>query len=403
VIILSDTEYEIDLLRRLVSIKSISGNGKAYSEISKIIKQELEKLRFDVHILDGNEEAKDGIPRPNIVGIKNIGANKTLGLLTHYDVVPPGDGWKTDPFNLTISEKQGEIRAYGRGAADDKGCIAAALGALRKIINKEKKLQWNIVFMSVADEEIGGRFGAGYVARKHMVDLDALIVLDASSLGLVIGASGIVHGQIIIHGKSGHAGYIFGSENALHRAIIFLNNFLSFINFRSTKLSKLKNMGNIPIPNLWGRFSFTWIKTPTYTYNIVPSDVIIGFDMRLIPEENVDTALAELKSYFEMTKYRTSIYDVELKIIRAFPGYATSENNEFIKDAHKALLDATGRKLPIIGMLGGNDGGWFRDYNIPMVSFGVWDEKSNIHGANESVSLKKILELEQFLANLILG
>ncbi len=393
--------YELSLLKKLVSINSQTGNIEGYREITNVIINEINSLGMEIRIYDGNNEAKDGIYRPNIVAHYNVGADKTLGLLTHFDTVPPGTSWHVDPFGAEIKEVDGEERVFGRGAADDKGCIVAALGALRRIIKKNIRSRWNITFMCVADEEIGGHYGAGYIARNRFVSLDALIVLDSSSLGLVVGTSGIVHGVIKIKGKQGHAGYILGSQNALHRAVIFLREMLDFIDSRSLKISKLKNPGSMPIPNIWGRFSLTWIKTSNTTFNVIPGDVEVGFDMRLIPEEEPKDAVAELKAFFEMMKYKTSIYDVELDIIRTHAGYYTDEKHPFVRIARDALYEATGRTLPIIGMLGGNDGGWFRDYNIPIISFGVWDEKSNIHGEDESVSLRKIYELEEFIVNLI--
>ncbi len=398
---MSELNYEKRLLSRLVAIKTITGNSEAYQEIASFISNELNQLGLKVDIFDGEAEAKDNVARPNIVSRLDAGAPQTLGILTHYDVVPPGSGWDTDPFNLVIKTVDDEARAIGRGAADDKGCICATIAAIKYLVENNLPLKWNILFMCTADEEIGGMYGAGYLARNRLVDMDALVVLDSSSMGLVIGTSGIMHGDIEVLGRQGHAGYIFSSQNALHKAITFLNVFLEFTNHRALKLSNLKNPAGIPIPQVWGRYSLTWIKTDTMTYNIIPGRVTIGFDMRLLPEEDPNDAIAELKSYFEMTKYRLSMDNVFLRIRRAFPGYMTDKENPFVKKALKAALASTGRTLPLIGMLGGNDGGWFRDYNIPIISFGAWDERSNIHGPNESVSLKKIEELKNFIIRLV--
>jgi len=393
--------YEVGLLKRLVSIKSVTGNGEGYREIASLLEDELKKLGLKINIYDGETEAKDGIPRPCVVAIYDVGAEKTLGILTHYDVVDVGGEWKYNPFSLEIVEENGEIRLYGRGAADDKGCIVAAIGAVKDIIEKGLESHWNLALIIVPDEEIGGRYGAGYIARNKYIDLDALVVADSSSMGLVVGASGIVHGEIILRGAQGHAGYIFGSQNAIHKAIIFLREMLGFTTIRSQKLSRLKNPPEYPIPRLWGRFSITKINTRNIAYNIVPGEVIVGFDMRLIPEEDVEDALAELKSFFEMTKYKTGIHDASMRIIRAFPGWMTPEEHKFVKHAHKILREITGKDLPIIGMLGGNDGGWFRHYGIPIVSFGVWDEKSHIHGVDESASLNRIMDLKNFIIKLV--
>ncbi|MBO4831896.1 MAG: Sapep family Mn(2+)-dependent dipeptidase [Oscillospiraceae bacterium] len=51
-----------------------------------------------------------------------------LGIIAHLDVVGAGDGWATDPFELSMSE-HGEI-LYGRGVSDDKGPAVAAMYAM---------------------------------------------------------------------------------------------------------------------------------------------------------------------------------------------------------------------------------------------------------------------------------
>lgn len=392
--------YEVKLLESLVSIRSVSGNGEEYKRIASLIEEEMRKLGLKTSVYDGSLEAKDGIPRPCLVGVLNSDADKTLGILMHYDVVDVGGTWKYDPFKLTVVEEDSEIRLYGRGAADDKGCIAASFGAVKEIVEKNLEPRWNLALIITPDEEIGGEFGAGYIARNKLVDLDALIVADSSSISLVIGASGIVHGDIIVRGVQGHAGYIFGTENAVHKAIVLLNEMLNFTTFRSQKLSKLKNPPEYPIPRLWGRFSITRINTMNQAYNIVPGEVVVGFDMRLTPEERVEDSLAELKAFFEMAKYKTGIHDAYLRIVRAFPGWMTPEDHPFVVHSHRILQEIANRSLPITGMLGGNDGGWFRDYNIPIISFGVWDEKSKIHGVDESASLARILDLKRFIVKL---
>lgn len=393
--------YEVSILRKLVAINTVTGNEEGYVEIARILEDELRSLGLDVRTYDGGASAPDGKSRPIIIGYLDSGSEKTLGILVHYDVVDPGVGWSYDPFKLTIREENGDFRLYGRGSADDKGCIAGAIGAIKRIISEKIEAKWNVVLMITPDEEIGGDYGAGYIARNRLVELDALLVADSSSMGLIVGTSGLIHGIIRINGVQGHAGYIVGSQNALHRAINFLNNFMDYINFRAQKISKLDNPPNIPFPKLWGRISLTWIKSSSYTYNIIPSVVEAGFDMRLIPEEKVDDALVELKTFFEITKHKTGIFDVELEVVRKHGSYFTDPNHPFVQHAHSLLKKVTKRDIPIIGMLGGNDGAWFGDWGIPIISFGVWDESSYIHGKDESASLRRILELRDFIVELI--
>ena len=52
-----------------------------------------------------------------------------LGILSHLDVVPAGEGWSFPPFACTVKDGI----AYGRGAIDDKGPSVAVLYAVKCI------------------------------------------------------------------------------------------------------------------------------------------------------------------------------------------------------------------------------------------------------------------------------
>lgn len=57
---------------------------------------------------------------------------RLIGILSHLDVVPAGDGWTQDPFGGEIVDG----RIYGRGTTDDKGPTIAVLYAMKAL--KEK-------------------------------------------------------------------------------------------------------------------------------------------------------------------------------------------------------------------------------------------------------------------------
>jgi acetylornithine deacetylase/succinyl-diaminopimelate desuccinylase-like protein len=82
----------------------------------------------------------------------------------HLDVVPadPAD-WQVDPF-------AGEIRdgcVWGRGAVDMKDMDAMTLAVLRSRLREGRHPPRDIVVAFVADEEAGGKYGAGWLARTH--------------------------------------------------------------------------------------------------------------------------------------------------------------------------------------------------------------------------------------------
>lgn len=74
-----------------------------------------------------------------------------IAVLTHLDVVPPGDGWTTPPFEPQI---RGD-RLYARGAIDDKGPAMASLYALLAVKSLGLPLRRQVRLIWGTDEESG--------------------------------------------------------------------------------------------------------------------------------------------------------------------------------------------------------------------------------------------------------
>ncbi|NHJ85695.1 MAG: M20/M25/M40 family metallo-hydrolase, partial [Asgard group archaeon] len=107
-----------------------------------------------------------------------VGSGKFhLLLMAHFDVVPVGDGWETDPFNMTI--KDGSI-AYGRGVIDNKNNVASIMTILPLIqeLNLSDKL--TVCFELSGDEEIGGVHSAGNYLKKFERMPDVVMNLDGA-------------------------------------------------------------------------------------------------------------------------------------------------------------------------------------------------------------------------------
>ena len=90
-------------------------------------------------------------------------AEPALVLLSHIDVVPVNaEFWTVPPYS-------GEIRdgfVWGRGALDMKSTAIAELMAFLKLHRDKTPLRRDVIFLATADEEAGGEFGAGWVARS---------------------------------------------------------------------------------------------------------------------------------------------------------------------------------------------------------------------------------------------
>ena len=87
---------------------------------------------------------------PNLVAtLPGSGGGRSMMLLGHADVVSPGEGWTVDPF--AAKRKDGAV--YGRGAADMKGGMAAAVAALEILAAEKIRLRGDVILASVVDEE----------------------------------------------------------------------------------------------------------------------------------------------------------------------------------------------------------------------------------------------------------
>lgn len=99
----------------------------------------------------------------NLVGYIEYGeGDKTFAILAHADVMPAGEGWNTDPFEMTIKDN----KVYGRGASDDKGPGLAAYYGLKMMKDQGIKPKCKIRFIVGTDEE------SNWTGMKHYFDLE---------------------------------------------------------------------------------------------------------------------------------------------------------------------------------------------------------------------------------------
>ncbi|MFD2370727.1 dipeptidase PepV [Brevibacillus sp. GCM10020057] len=87
-----------------------------------------------------------------------------IGILSHVDVVPEGDGWSTPPFAAEIVD--GKLVA--RGAIDDKGPTMAAIFAAKIVQELGLPLSRRVRFIFGTDEESSWQCVNTYFASEEM-------------------------------------------------------------------------------------------------------------------------------------------------------------------------------------------------------------------------------------------
>ena len=140
--------------------------------------------------------------RTNVVGRIGTGS-KSIGFVSHMDVVPPGelDQWDTPPFKPTIVD--GKI--FGRGTLDDKGSFACAYSACKAFLAEHTDFDGTIYLIAAADEEMGSELGIIYLVEECGLKFDVAIIPDGGRMDLSIyGEKGILWVELESRGIQAH-------------------------------------------------------------------------------------------------------------------------------------------------------------------------------------------------------
>jgi len=198
----------------------------ATGEVFDVMETMLAPHGFEVHrFLRGDgEEGSDEAPVENLFAIrKGPEGSKHFSFAGHLDVVPPGEGWTSAPFE---PEVRGEL-LYGRGAVDMKGSIACMIAAIEDVPSEAG----TISFIITGDEEgpalHGTRALIDYM-RAEDIQPDLCLVGEPTSvhqLGdmMKIGRRGSVNIWLEVDGTQGHVAYPHQADNPLPRMVSMLS------------------------------------------------------------------------------------------------------------------------------------------------------------------------------------
>jgi succinyl-diaminopimelate desuccinylase len=197
-------------------------------------------------------------------------------------VVPPGDGWRHDPYGGEIDG--GKI--FGRAAAVSKSDFASFTFAVRALESLEAKLKGGVELHFTYDEEFGGEMGPGWLLRNKLTKPD-LMIAAGFSYEVVTAHNGCLQMEVTVHGKMAHAAIPDTGIDALQGAVQILNSLYAQNRLYKAITSQVPGIRH-PYLNV-GR-----IEGGTNT-NVVPGKVVFKLDRRMIPEENPQEVEASIR------------------------------------------------------------------------------------------------------------
>ena len=212
---------EVELLKALVAIPSVSGEEEAIARFTETTVRGwgLEVVRDDTGVKVTVDTCRPG---------------RTLAFISHLDVVPPGAGWTRDPFTPIV---EGDL-LYGRGSGDAKASVAAMLVAAADFAEKAARRQGGtaagrlVVILGYGEETRNTSMGR---AVASLPPIDAAVVGEPTNLEFAIAQRGLMMVDLIAHGDQRHAGYAADGDfaNAITRLAADLVKLPSLLTDRS--------------------------------------------------------------------------------------------------------------------------------------------------------------------------
>lgn len=206
--------------------------------------------------------------------IARRGKGQTLALVGHHDVVAPAERQvDAETGEYLLDRRDG--RLYGRGTADMKGAVAAAMRAFR-----DAELDGcELVFASFVGEETGGRGARG--AIEDGFSPEYAIVGEGSTgyskpgvTDVAVAHKGRRASTVTAAGVSAHASEPNAGTNAIYRASDAIDAIRSLDTPRTEVLGE-QMTGSVVVSEIEGGSA----------WNIVPDNCSLTIDERTVPGE----------------------------------------------------------------------------------------------------------------------
>ena len=294
------TEEQIDFTQRLVRLPTVNPPGRHYRDGARLIGDQLQSLGFEVDYLSPDpSEHPSEFPRVNVVGLRQgPPEGTTVHLNGHFDVVPPGDGWTRDPFSGLVENG----RLHGRGSADMKGGLAAAIFAAAALLRSGVRLDGSLEVSGTVDEESGGFAGVAWLAEQGRLTserVDHVIIPEPFGVDRICtGHRGVYWFKVESHGVIGHGSMPFLGVNAIENPGPVLEAFRTRL---QPKLAERRTAMPVVPPEarratlninaILGGQAGMEPQTPC-----VADHCEVIFDRRFLPEEGFESTREEIES-----------------------------------------------------------------------------------------------------------
>jgi succinyl-diaminopimelate desuccinylase len=383
-----DEAYTLDLACRLVRTPSVyrphdpEANETA---VATLVAAELRHLGLEVHV----EDAAPG--RPNVIGDWiGRGPGPLLIVEGHSDVVTEGDAaaWSVPPFGAIVADG----RLYGRGAADMKGGVAAAIGAVRAIRDAQVGLPGRIRVAVVADEE-GMMVGIkSFIRNGWAKDACGAIICEPEANEMCLVQKGALRAIARFRGKMAHGAMPKSGINPIPASAAFVQGLLALERRYSMRHGAHGLLGEPSV-------------TPTVLragdlaqLNVIQAEAVVGVDVRTIPGQDHAAIRDDLGAVVADAAAGVPGCQGELNVIEERPWTETPPEATVVTAVERAVRRVRGRPPRRRGVPGATDGTFLHAWGgVPIVTIGPGDVTIP-HQVDEFVRVADLVEAARIFA-----
>jgi succinyl-diaminopimelate desuccinylase len=364
--------------QELVRLRTVvdAATGSTEAPAAAIIETLMRSFGWQVEVV---EIAPD---RPNVIAVIDGGGGPgpTLMFEGHTDVVTEGDlsTWTVDPYGGEISDG----KLWGRGSADMKSGLAAALYAVREL-QLAGPFPGRVVVGALADEE-GMMLGAKHFAGTALAaEIDAAIICEPEAGEVCTYAKGALRLIVELHGAMAHGAMPEQGRNPILALGPLLEAIADYQKELDGRIGRHEHLGHVYL-------------TPTAVNagsreqgNVIPAQASVYLDVRSVPGVDHAEVIARVG---ELATAAGAPHGVTAQVIVVDDRPAVEIPGDHpiavaVMAAHEAVTGEPGR---FGGVPGSTDGTiLFRDAAIPSVVYGPGG-KWIAHQADEFVALEDI-------------
>lgn len=374
------THPVLSILSDLIAIPSTFPPGDT-AAISAYAADRLEKVGYKVRVLYRHTPAIANV----VAEWDGAEPGPTLMFNAHADTVGVGEraAWHTEPTVATVIDG----RVHGLGAGNCKGSMAAQLWLAEQVARRGGPARGRIIFTFCGDEENLGPDGAFYLRESGAVKPDMLVVGTQTENQLITAERGVMWVELTARGQSAHAGNPSAGDNAILRLMRLVAHVDATMaeRLRDRRVGEQQSTLNVGI-----------FRGGENT-NVVPSFARVEIDRRLLPEEKIEAAFAEIADIVEA---HPEAAHLSCRLLTGTNGFRAPHDGPLVTALCASITAVTGAPARFLKDTGASDGRYFADDGIEIVNFGPgagWQG----HKANEYVPLNELVAATAILERVV--